>query len=73
MNDIPSLRVGFEYQGQQHYEPVEFFGGEEAFRYRQKLDALKLEKCRKNGVKLLYWNYKDAVTKRKMDELKTLG
>ena len=24
---IPSLRIAIEYQGKQHYEPVEFFGG----------------------------------------------
>lgn len=70
---IPSLKIGIEYQGLQHYEPVEFFGGQEAFLYRQKLDALKVEKCNKNGVRLIHWHYQDVVSKinleRKMSKL----
>ena len=31
---IPSLKIGIEYQGMQHYEPIEYFGGEEHF-FRQ--------------------------------------
>ena len=32
---IPSINVGIEYQGIQHYKSIDFFGGEEAFAYRQ--------------------------------------
>jgi hypothetical protein len=32
---VPSIKVGFEYQGQQHYESVEFFGGPEALEHRK--------------------------------------
>ena len=32
---VPSLRTAIEYQGVQHYIPVEFFGGEEALAQRQ--------------------------------------
>ncbi|MGF7535060.1 hypothetical protein AAGG74_15425 [Bacillus mexicanus] len=69
---IPSLRIGIEYQGQQHYEPIEFFGGKEALAYRQKLDKQKCEKCRDNNVKLIHWHYQDVISKtnlkRKIDE-----
>ena len=71
---IPSQKVGIEYQGVQHYEPVEFFGGEEGFQYRVKMDALKDEKCRQNGVRLLKWSYLDLITRvnvrRKVAEMK---
>ncbi|MEC2074467.1 PDDEXK family nuclease, partial [Alkalihalophilus marmarensis] len=71
---IPSLGLGIEFQGQQHYEPIEFFGGEQAFLHRKKLDALKLMKCNNNNVKLIQWNYKELITKtnlkRKIDSLK---
>ncbi|MYL64186.1 hypothetical protein GLW07_12570 [Bacillus hwajinpoensis] len=60
---IPSLKIGIEYQGQQHYEPVEFFGGQEGFVYRQKLDELKKEKCREKGIHLIQWSYKDIISK----------
>ena len=50
---IPQLKIGVEYQGIQHYRAVEFFGGNEAFEYRKKLDQQKREKCIKNGVLLV--------------------
>ena len=54
---IPSLRTAIEYQGIQHYLPVEFFGGEEALRQRQDLDRVKEDLCRKNKVRLIQWPY----------------
>ena len=54
---IPSLRAGIEYQGIQHYHPVEFFGGEEALARRQELDRQKKELCMQNNVRLIEWPY----------------
>ena len=44
---IPSLRTAIEYQGIQHYLPVTFFGGEDAFSHRQELDQRKSIYARK--------------------------
>ena len=70
---IPSIRVGIEYQGVQHYSSVEMFGGEEALHKRIKLDELKKQKCRENQVKLLEWKYTEPISdvklKEKMDML----
>ena len=38
---IPSINVAIEYQGIQHYEAVDFFGGDEALVHRQALDNRK--------------------------------
>ena len=54
---IPSLMTGIEYQGIQHYSPVDFFGGEDALAYRKELDAVKRELCEENGVRLIEWPY----------------
>ena len=54
---IPSLEVGIEYQGIQHYTPVDFFGGEEALDHRRELDRQKAELCREHGVHLIEWPY----------------
>ena len=54
---IPSLQTAIEYQGIQHYLPVEFFGGEEALTQRQELDRVKKELCASNSVKLIEWPY----------------
>lgn len=47
------LRLAFEYDGLQHYEPVDFFGGKEAYAKRRQLDALKDELCRKEKINLI--------------------
>lgn len=59
---IPSIELGLEYQGIQHYEPVEFFGGDEGFEERKKLDSLKREKCIEKGILLIEWHYSKDVT-----------
>jgi hypothetical protein len=51
---IPQLALAFEYQGRQHYEPVDYFGGLEAFLKIQKLDSKKLNLCQKMGVEIVY-------------------
>ena len=54
---IPSLRTAIEYQGVQHYHPIEFFGGEEALTQRRLLDRQKRELCEANEVRLIEWPY----------------
>lgn len=54
---IPSLNIAIEYQGRQHYESIEFFGGSEAFEYTVKRDRKKRDLCKANGIKLYYWKY----------------
>lgn len=51
---IPSMKVAVEYQGPQHDEPLEYFGGKKAFEKTKRRDELKAKKCRRNGVRLLY-------------------
>ena len=54
---IPSIRTAIEYQGIQHYLPVDFFGGEEALAQRQELDRQKKKLCEENEVRLIEWPY----------------
>ena len=54
---VPSLQVGIEYQGIQHYLPIGFFGGEEALTLRQELDQRKMDLCKENAVRLIIWPY----------------
>lgn len=52
------LKLAFEYDGRQHYEPVDYFGGKEYFDNLQKNDLLKNELCKKHNIKLIripYW------------------
>lgn len=50
-----------EYQGQQHYEPVDFFGGQEAFETQKQNDLLKIKYCEENNLKLITLSYKDEM------------
>lgn len=56
---IPSMDILIECQGQQHYEPVEFYGGTERFALQQECDQLKREYAWENGYYLLEISYKD--------------
>ena len=50
---IPSLNVGIEYHGIQHFWPVEFFGGQDAFDRGQERDRKKRGLCEANGLRLV--------------------
>jgi len=66
---VPSLRTAIEYQGVQHYIPVEFFGGEEALAQRQELDQTKRQLCEENRVRLIEWPYSLDPTDRNVREM----
>ena len=51
---FPDDNVAIEYQGLQHYQPVDFFGGQKGFERTQERDRIKQEKCQANGCFLLY-------------------
>ena len=54
---VPEIRTAVEYQGIQHYQPIDFFGGEEALKMRRELDLTKQKRCRENRVRLIEWPY----------------
>jgi len=45
--------VLIEFQGKQHYEPIEYFGGEEKFKKQQEYDQKKRDYCKKNHLTLI--------------------
>ena len=59
---ISGLNIAIEYQGKQHFEPVDFFGGEEGYKKTFERDKLKRKLSEENGVKLIYINYWEDVT-----------
>lgn len=60
---IESKSIGIEYQGIQHFQPVNYFGGEEGYLQIVQRDEKKKQICKEHGVQLLYWNYQEEVTK----------
>jgi very-short-patch-repair endonuclease len=47
---LPALNTIIEYDGQQHYVPV---WGEDNFKRLQRLDKIRNQYCKKNGIKLI--------------------
>lgn len=58
---LPEYNICIEYNGIQHYEPIEFFGGDRSFQYRKKLDLIKSNYCEKNNMKLIIIKHDDNV------------
>ncbi len=50
---IPSQSILIEYQGLQHYEPVDYFGGNNKFKIQQKHDKMKLDYAKANNYNLI--------------------
>ena len=42
-----------EFNGAQHYKPIEYFGGEQHFKKQQEHDERKRAYCREHGIKLI--------------------
>jgi len=61
---LPELSLAIEYMGEQHYRPVEYFGGNEGFEATTARDERKSEICKKVGVNLVYVRFDDDIKKR---------
>ena len=59
---ICGLKIAIEYQGKQHFEPIDYFGGKENFEKQKARDLLKERLSREKGIKLVYINYWDNIT-----------
>lgn len=59
---IPLNNILIEFQGKQHYEPVEVFGGQKSFDIQQEHDKRKRNYAKDHNIKLLeipYWDYEN--------------
>lgn len=65
---VPSEGIAFEYQGRQHFEPVDFFGGKESFENMKQLDRRKKNKCKKNKIFLIEWFYDEEISESILHE-----
>lgn len=63
---VPELSIAIEYQGQQHYEPVDLFGGKDGFLLTRARDEKKRALLNANDVQLLEWPYNAPITKTEL-------
>lgn len=58
--------VCIEYDGMQHFQPIEYFGGVSSFETTRRHDKIKSEYCNKNNIELWRINYQDNVEEKLM-------
>ena len=68
---LPSKNIAIECQGIQHFEPVQYFGGDAEFELVRTRDQEKARLCEENGIKLLYFSRESFVTKHYFESIYT--
>lgn len=61
---LPKLNICIEYDGKQHYEAVDHFGGEEGLKIRQLHDQIKTNYCENNKIFLLRIKYDENIEEK---------
>jgi len=61
---LPNYNVCIEFNGVQHYKPVEYFGGLMSFLMQKEKDKIKAEYCQENNIPLFIINYNDNLTNK---------
>ena len=51
---IPRYKLAIECQGEQHFAPLKYFGGDDKFIKQVRYDISKNVECEENGIKILY-------------------
>ena len=59
---LPRVGLAIEHQGEQHYRPIEGFGGEHAFALTRERDERKRALCKENGVVVVDMRFDEALT-----------
>jgi hypothetical protein len=69
---IKETNVAVEYQGIQHFEPIDYWGGIEGLKKVEERDRKKREICNSLGIHLVYFNYDEGLSNDLVsDKLKT--
>jgi hypothetical protein len=59
---IPKYNTCIEFNGKQHYEPIDFFGGIRGFEKQKKRDKIKIKYCLDNNIKLITIKYNENIS-----------
>lgn len=58
---LPDFNLVIEYNGEQHYKPVEFYGGEMTLKLTQLRDSIKKEYCEKHNINYLVIKFNEDI------------
>lgn len=59
---IPDINLAFEYQGLQHFEAIEHWGGKKQLEKQQEHDRRKAQICKERNIILICINYDEELT-----------
>ena len=61
---LPEFNICIEYNGIQHYTPIEFFGGVNEYNIRNERFNIKKKFCKDNNIKLIVIKYDEDVDRK---------
>lgn len=64
---IPDASIAVEFMGEQHYRPIDFFGGQAGFGDVQLRDRRKQRLCKSYGVELVYVRFDEHIATRAIE------
>ncbi len=67
---LPDYNLCIEYDGKQHFEPIEWFGGENSLQSNRMRDLIKTEYCINNNVRLIRISYIDDIISKLENSIK---
>ena len=61
---LPDYNICIEFQGEQHYKSIEYFGGEKTFKLTLLRDKIKMEYCRDNNIPLIVIKFDENIEEK---------
>lgn len=61
---LPESNICIEFNGIQHYKPIDFFGGLDRLEKQRINDNIKVNFCKQNNIKLIVISYKDSIIEK---------
>jgi hypothetical protein len=69
---LPDYNIAIECQGEQHFKPVDFFGGDNGFELTVKRDITKLKLCKEHNINILYFTNENVRVPRSWTHYKVI-
>jgi len=61
---LPIYNICIEFDGEQHFKPIKYFGGKKEFKKLQKRDQIKNEYCKNNNIHLVRIKYDESINEK---------
>lgn len=66
---LPARNIAVEYQGVQHFKPIDYFGGEAGLEKTKERDRRKWDLSKENGIRIIYLHYNEQISR---DQIKSM-